>query len=724
MQSSPSKLSAQDGELDLVAVLHGLWEGKWLILLITLACFSVGLFYSLKQKPLYETDVLLQIEDKKQNNTPIGGLTRKLDLTSASENNSATHAALIQSRFILEPVIKSLGLDIQIGRPLSHVMNYFAKETPSNIKIKLFETPAEFINRPFKLKKDKEHHIQLYTPDGALSLEGKIGSLLTNADHTIALQVDSYKEAVHSKYQLFKQSKAKVTQSLIRHLKIKDLGGKENTGVLQISLTGQNPYQLKKILDAVAEEAQLKDTEKKSIEASKALLFLYQQLPLAKKSLDKAETDLNLYRATSGKIDIKLQAQSLLTQLEELDKQLGTLRTSQIDMSQRYTSSHPFLIAIINQTKALELKRLRLEKLLKTLPASDQIAVNLMRDVEVKNSLYLILLSKIQELEFVKAGTVSNVRILSYAKVPDEPLPNHNRLLWLGSILLGLTLSVFIVFLKKMLNAKVVDPHWTESHFNLVNLAVVPYSKEQSVNSKKSMKESKNWIPLLAQQNSRHLSIESLRSLRTTLQVTLGSAPNNIVAILGITPGIGKTFITTNLAWLLAGTGMRVLLIDGDLRRGSLHRYFNTELKPGLIDVLINTCPLENVLYSSGHPNLTIIPHGSSITNPSEMLMNNTFKELLETLSSQFDIILIDTAPLLLVTDGVLIGRIAGTNYLVLGANTHHPSDINMVMKQITNAQVELHGSIFNHFKVGSKSHRFGGYHGYYYDETQTEVSD
>ena len=710
-------LSQDENEIDLTMILQLLWENKWLILFVTFFSLSFAVFYSSKQMPQFQTDVLLHIEDNKQNNTTVGGLSKKLDLGSSPDNTAATHSALIQSRFILEPVIKSLGLDIKSMPHQFLIPRILFPDKDSKIKIQTFDTRSSYINKPFRLSVDKVNHIRLYNEAGELELQGNVGSLLTNSDKSISLKVRAIDAPINTQFNITKQSDAQVMHQLLRRLKIKDLGSKESTGILQISLQGSEPKKMIQILDAIAREAQLKDTDKKSLEASKALHFLYQQLPLARHSLDKAETDLNRYRATSGKIDIKLQAQSLLAQLEDLDKQMGTLQVNKIDMSQRYTTSHPFLIALIRQIEELKTKRQQLEKRLKTLPASDQIAVNLMRDVEVKNSLYLILLSKIQELEFVKAGTISNVRILSYAKLPDEPLPGRGKLIYGGCLIFGLAFSFLIIFIRKLLSSHVDDPHWGERNFNLVNLAIIPYCKEQSINTKKFKNHTLDHIPLLAQHNPRNLAIESLRSLRTTLQVTLNSAPNNIVSILGISPGVGKTFISCNLAWLLAVAGKRVLLIDGDLRRGVLHKNFNLQSKPGLVDLLNETSPLEQVLKKSAHPNLTVLPRGSYIADPSELLMSDKFKELIHSSSQQFDIVLIDTAPILLVTDGALVAGFSGTNYLVMGANAHHPTEILMVMKRLANAGVPEHGSIFNFFKTASKGHRYSKYNAYYYDE-------
>lgn len=710
-----------EGEIDFSLIFHQLWEKKWLIIGVTLFTFSLGILYIIRQVPLYQADILLQIDEHRSSNTSIGGLSKKLDLTPSYENTAATHSALIQSRFILEPVINSLGLDIKAVPDQSFLKRFIFPSTDNKITIAIFDT--EELHKPFKLVFDKINHVILYDQEKNLVLQGKIGALLSSADRKIRLKVKSIQAPVKSKFSLTKQSDLEVTHALLNRLKIKNLGDGDETGIFQISLKGSDPNEMIRTLNAIGKKAQLKDIEKKSLEASKALAFLYQQLPLAKASLDQAETDLNRYRATSGKIDIKLQSQSFLAQLEELDKQLGTLRINKIDMENRYTTAHPFLIALIHQTKALEKKRAQLEQYLKSLPSSDQIAVNLMRDVEVKNSLYLILLNKVQELEFVKAGTISNVRILSYAKQPEEPLPTHTRLIYGGSIILGLALSFMIIFVRKFLFSLVDDPHWGERHLNLVNLAIIPYCKEQTTNTRKFNTHTLDSLPLLAHSSPRNLAIESLRSLRTNLQVTLYSASNNIISILGISSGVGKTFIASNLAWLLAVGGKRVLLIDGDLRRGVLHKNFNLQPKPGLVDLLTKRVTAEQILKKTEHPNLTVITRGSYIADSSELLMSKDFKDFIHSSAQQFDIVVIDTAPILLVTDGVLIAGLSGTNYLVIGANAHHPTEIVMVMKRLANAGVEVHGSIFNFFKTGAKSNFHSKYGGYYEDEELTVES-
>lgn len=705
--------SQQDDEIDLSQIVHMLRSNIWIILLVTFVTFALGALYSSIKIPQYQSDVLLQIEDGRRGGAGnAGNLSNMFDMGGSSENAAAVQSALIKSRFILGPVIHENGLDI-ITRPDQSFFKRKFFPSHNSVQVTEFDSPTNTIDQRFRLSYDKPNHFILSTLDGAEILQGETGKLVSNKDKSFQLKITAVDAPVGAQFILQRTSDYEIIQMLLHKMQIMDLGGKLNTGVLQVSLSGPDPVKVMHILDSIARATTSKNIEKKSMEASKTLEFLYEQLPLAKQTLEAAETKLNRYRASSGKIDIKIQSQSLLTKLADLDKQQEALRIDKINNLERYTPEHPFMLALEKQIKGVESTKKEMERQLKTLPASDQIAVNLMRDVEVKNSLYLILLNKIQELQVIKEGTISDVHVLSYAKLPNAPLPSKRGLIYLGSILLGLLISALIIFARKNFSPRIDDPHWSERKFNIVNLAIIPYCKEQAVNMSRFNKESgEEGLPLLAHNEPRNLSVESLRSLRTSLQVTLSFATNNIIAILGISPGVGKTFVSSNLAYLLASGGKRVLLIDADLRRGVLNNSFNLSNKPGLSELIAGTVSAEDAITEEcGHANLSVLPCGAYPSNPSELLMSDRFKHLVQLFSKEYDIVLIDTAPVLLVTDGVLVGSMAGTNFLVMGANTHQPTEIEMTIKRLTSAGVKLHGTIFNFSRPGSTGQ---GYYRYY----------
>lgn len=707
-------LGLETDEIDLLRFLNQLWSKKWLVLTMTLAGLVCGALSILWTTPQYRSDVLLQID---QTESASKGLVADLasGMGGAVSNSTAAQIALIQSRFILDSVVQLLNLNIDVHPKATSFWEkiHSTWQTKRAVTINTFDVPKHNVNEVFELLLDKPQHVLLLNLKNQVILQGPIGVLITDKTRKIRLKIDKVSAPIGAKFSLKKLSQASATQGLMNKLGVVELGGKKNqtTGIFDLSLVGPNPKKLVDALNVIAKIATEKDAEKKSQEASQTLNFLYKQLPITKGDLERAELGLNQYRAKSGKINIRIQTEFLLHQLEDLDKTLNELHIKKLEMLQHYTVHHPNLIALQTQMNAMDINRSQLEKALKTLPASDQIAINLLRDVNVKKHLYLILLNKIQELQVVKAGTVSGIRVLSEAKMPDAALPNRNWLVYAGSAFMGLLLSIVCIFGRRWLFPRVEDPHWCERRFNLTNLAVIPFCKEQALTAA-SMDSSKQ-MPLAAHIYPRSLFVESLRSLRTSLQVSLLATESKVVSIMGISPNVGKSFISANLAYLLASAGKRVLLLDADLRRGTLHKYLNIPCSPGLAEVLQNTVSIEDALNKSDIENLTCLPRGVYPSAPSELLMGAGFKSLIQTLSEQFDIIIIDTAPVLLVTDAVIVGGVSGTNYLVFGAGAHQPAEIEVALKRLLSAGVVLQGSIYNFHHVQSRKASYGQY--YYY---------
>jgi len=708
--------------IDLRELLHDLIEQKWLVITIVFISLICGFIYLLNKTPVYKADVLIQV-DSKQGTGVLGMLSQQFNMSSSAEDSSI-QMALIQSRFILGPVVESLGLNIT-GMP--YQLPIMGKFFPNKeeIHVSQLEVPLAYYNKKLQLVVDKSNHFNLYDEDHHFLLHGNISAFVTNKNHTFALRVDDIQAKPGTKFILVRYSTHSIVEKIVHGLKIIDTGSlgsgaTSKTGVLQISLVDTNPYMLVKILNEIAKILQEKNIEKKSLEAAKALEFLKQQVPLIRNDLERADAKLNIYRAKTGKIDIKIQTQDLLRQLAGLDKQIQELHINKVDMYQQYTMDHPYMIAVNNKIAALQKNRNKVQKELAVLPASDQIAINLMREVAVKSDLYLRLLHKIQELQVAKASTVSDVRILSLATFPDTPLSTNSKAVLAGCLLVGFMLATLIVSAKKRFFNTIEDPLWIEKHLNVVNLSIIPFSKQQKRKLAASKNDPRNkYLQLLAAESPYDLSIEALRSLRTSLQIILLSATNNIVSIMGSSPRIGKSFIAANFAYLLAQAGKRVLLIDGDIRRGNLQDYFQVSRVPGLTDVINGSVTFEQAFRKVKHENITFLSTGTIPEYPSELLTNSKLKEIIEIISSQFDLIIIDTAPILAVTDSVLIGALSGTNLLVVGSSKHQAKELEIAMKRITNAGVKIQGSIFNHLKEETKIKGSAGYNYHYaYERT------
>lgn len=700
----------QEETTDISEIIEKLLENKLLIAIITTISLACGLLYASRQIPQFQASILIQFEESGRGMVLGAGLLNQSFSGLNHGNEAAIQSALIKSRVVLNPVCQKLGLDVSVS-PKQGFFKRLISPSRAAIEINELKLPERYVNKPLDLVYDKNDHIILYDDHQNILVEGNTSSMLQSKDESIKLKISKTHTAIGAHFSVTKSSTEHIVQNIASRINIVDLGGRQPIGVVDVTLQDTNPQRAVDVLNQIAKTILERDAAKKSLEASKTLAFLYQQLPITKKSLEKAELQLNQYRANSGKIDFKFQSRALLGQFLEVDRHLAELKLKKEDMKQRYTLQHPSFNALTQKIAAIEQQRAEMEKNLRNLPSSDQIALNLSRDVNVQTALYTTLLRKIQELKVIKAGTVSDLNILSLAKLPESPLPTRKNILYLGSILFGLILSVIIIFARKLILPKIEDPRWIEQHFNITNLAIIPYSKEQNDNIRDTLGTPKQ-VPLLAQMNPRNLSIEALRSLRTSLQISLSCSNNNIVSILGISPAVGKTFISTNLAYLLATAEKRVLLIDADLRRGTAHHYFNVPAAPGFTELINETTTVEKVLIPTTHKNLTLLPRGDYPADPSEILSSSRCKELINELSQQYDIVIIDTAPVLLVTDSILIGSISTTNYLVLGSHAHTNSEVEITIKRLQSAGITINGSIFNFHNMRNQQNPY--YYRYY----------
>lgn len=185
--------------------------------------------------------------------------------------------------------------------------------------------------------------------------------------------------------------------------------------------------------------------------------------------------------------------------------------------------------------------------------------------------------------------------------------------------------------------------------------------------------------------------------------------------ITGPAPGAGKTFVAANLATILADTGKRVLVIDADMRKGRLHALFGLPRDGGLSELIAGSRDIDSVIHATGVKNLDMISTGERPPNPAELLLHEKFAGFLQQVSSTYDHIVIDTPPVLAVTDAAIVGRLAGATLMVLKDGQHPLREIEQSIKRLKLAGVNLRGAVFNAISRISARRGFGRYYGYSY---------
>lgn len=731
--SSTGRTEIFDDEIDLGEYIATLIDARWLIAAIAGVVFALGVIYALLATPIYRGDTLLQVEDK----TAGKGLG-ELSALFTEETPTETEMEIIRSRSVIGAAIDQLALDVVVEPryfPLIGAMiaRRYQGEEPAQpwwgfggyawggerLQVQRLTVPRiyEEEGEPFVLVAREAGSYELIGPDGERLLKGQVGAAAKSESTTgkdVEVFVQELRAASGARFELTKKSRAETIMTLQRELRVSQKGKKTN--VLQLAFEGPDPKLVGATLDAIANAYLRQNVERRSVEAEKTLEFLNKQLPELKANLDADETRLNEYRSRKGSVDITLETQSVIEKSAEIAKALSELDLKRAELRERFTESHPSLVTLQKKRQQLEAEREALNRQIKSMPNEVQESVRLTRDVTVSNELYLLLLNKAQEMNVVKAGTVGNVRILDTAFVPSKPIKPKRTQIAALSLLLGLILGVIVALVRKSLNHGLEDPDLVERKFGIPVYASIPHSQKQDalvVHGKKSEKYTK----LLGLDDPKDLAIESLRSLRTSMQFALLDAKNNIVAISGPSPGIGKSFVSANLAYVVADSGKRTLLIDGDMRKGHLHEYFGMTRSEGLSEVISGEVARERAIRDTSVPNLQFIPAGIVPPNPSELLMTERFKSTIEALAKEYDLVIIDTPPVLAVTDAAIIGRLAGTHFITMRSGLHPTREIEQTLKRLNQNGIKPQGFIFNNVPLRAPGYGLGRYgkYGYHY---------
>jgi tyrosine-protein kinase Etk/Wzc len=297
---------------------------------------------------------------------------------------------------------------------------------------------------------------------------------------------------------------------------------------------------------------------------------------------------------------------------------------------------------------------------------------------------------------------------------PDDPVsPNRPKIIALA-LLGGLFAGVFAAFARKSLRRGIDDPNEIEKMLGVPVYAAIPHSKTQKdLFAELSGKTKK--LPLLAKVSSTDAAIESLRNFRAAMLHSLAKSKNNIVVIAGPTEGMGKTFVSVNLAAIMAASGKRVLLIDGDFRNGHLHRYFDMGRHNGLSDFIAGHARIDQIVHRGVVENMDFIATGTLVPNPSEILLRPSVGMLLQTLSAQYDLVLIDGTPILPVADSLILGAHAASIYIITRAGATTPGEISECVKRLHQAGLSPKGVLFNDLETKPGRYGYGYTYGRYH---------
>lgn len=729
--SSRVSASPAEDEIDLGRLFGLLLDHKWLIIVITFVFALAGVVYAMLATPIYQGDALVQVE-RRSSISPLGDLGDVFG--TESEASTSAEVQILQSRMVLGQVVDRVELDTVVQPRTMPVVGDFVlrRQIPrpafmqgqayiwggESIQVGRFEVADHLRNQPITLRSLGDGRYELRTEERVLGV-GEVGQLARTDDDAVLLRVAELQAPEGAEFILTKRSRAAAIRSLAGRLNVSEVGGGRNasTGMLRLTLTGPDREEIRHSLDAVAATFLRQNVERQAAQAEQSLDFLEEQAPELRAQLAAAEDNLNQYRVEQDSVDLSSESQAVIQQFIEVERQLNELEFQEAELAQRFTANHPSYQSLLRQKRQLQQQRAELNERVSQLPAAQQEIVRRTRDVEVTQAIYVNVLNKMQEMQIARAGTVGNVRIIDEALVGGGPIEPRKPLIVVLATLLGGMLSVGLVLLRGLLRRGVENPEQIEGA-GLPVYATVPRSDEQDklikrVKHKRDRFASGVATAVLAERHPADNAVEALRGLRTSLHFAMLEANDNRLVITGASPAVGKSFVSVNLAAVCAQAGQRVLLVDADMRKGHIHHAFGGRSQNGLSELLAGKIELDEAVRQGKVEGLDYLARGEAPPNPSELLMNARFSAFLEQVSERYDLVVIDTPPVLAVTDAAIVGRQCGTTLMVARFQVNPVKELQAAARRLETGGVVVKGAILN--AMERKAATYYGY-GYYYN--------
>lgn len=709
----------EHNEADLLRLFGEMIDHRKLIFSITFFFTLCAAFYAFISTPVYQGDALIQVESRQDNDllkslSQFGG-----DLTP----DTGPEILLLKSRMILGATVDQLKLSQKVKPHYFPVLGQFWAQlqggTPPAIALKWLSIPL-LKGKPQKLILTVLEKGRYRIEGENIEAEGIAGKPLSL--NGIALFVTDITASTGDKFELQTSSRLEAINALNKRLMVAESA--KQSGMLTLTLTGENPEKIIQILNAIAENYLEQNIARQEAQDTRSLSFLQNQLPKISNELDLAEARLNAYREKSDSVDLSLEAKSVLDQIVNVENQLNELTFREAEISQLFKKEHPTYRALREKRQTLEQERKRLNNRVSAMPSTQQEILRLSRDVESGRTIYLQLLTRQQELNISRSSVIGNVRIIDRAVTQPDPVKPQKALIVVIGMLAGLMLSTGSVFIRLALQHGITTSEQLEAQ-GIPVLATLPRSvwlwkkthlRRKGLFASQWMHKTSE-IPFLPVDRPTDIFVESIRGLRTSLHFTMMDAENQTVVITGPTQDCGKTLVSTSLAAVAAQAGLRVLFIDADMRQGYVHNIFGLNNQRGLSSVLEGKCEYRDAIQSYEKGGIDVMTCGSSPSAPSELLLGDKFRELMSWANENYDLIILDTPPVLAVTDAALTARYAATSVLVARYHKTSEKEIENSIKRLLQTGVQVKGAILNDIMKSAALYYSSGYsqHGYGY---------
>ncbi len=763
VNSGPPRSGKGDGEFTASDMLKLLRDHIGLLMLFVGVAAALATSYAFFATPIYSSDVVVRVDPPDPNAL---GITPQNQQQQQGQLPTVTQLApaeidVMKSRSVIEPVVKQFHFDIKV-KPrtvpvLDQIVHMFSKKghlAPAwlgldsyawggeDLQIGRLDVPPDLENEKLDFKLlDKQQYELLY--DGEVLVRGTVGRPASANGVSMLVNSVTGHPGVH-----FAVTRLNTIDAIALMLKsIKVAESTKDTGVVQINFMADDPELTADVANALGQAYLAASVASRQANDTKTLEFIRGELPRLENELRQAEARLSNFRAQSQSVQPINEAQAYLQGSIVSMQQLAQLKLQRTQAMKLFQPSSPQVQNLDQQIAELEASNKQIQSRFDSMPASERQNATLTRDARVAETIYLGMVNKAEELSVRRASTSGGAHIIDNALRPRNPTKPYKLLVIVAGTGLGFFVGTFFIFLRCHAMLGVTDPMFVERRLSVPVLGEVLFSRQQQMldheiavspverallgyagtqtarGEPKALGYQKQaghdaftmlHVPedarVLASRYPHDPAVEALRAVRTELYRDLANAPNNIVMLTDPIPSAGKSFVAANLAVLLAEVGLKVLLIDADMRRGHIASFFKQSNPGGLSEMLKGKIGVTDAIRYVGVQGLSFMSCGGYPENPSELLLMPCFREMLANMSDQFDLVLIDTPPFLVVTDASIVTSDAGSTVMVLRSGIQTEEEIEETVKKVQRAGGRLVGSVFNAIPRRRSNKRSYGY--------------
>jgi len=757
----------EEDEIDLKQLFRTIINRKWTIIIVTIIITSLAVLYAYYQPNIYQASSTLELESEKK-----GGFSQDIladALSGAGGSSLDTEKEVVKSRFLVKQVVEKLNLNKSfIGVNKYYKKIHYYKDRPLNVEFLKGEnlvfkitpkTDSSFLlettfkdNNSNKIEYKKEH---LYNK----KIDNKYFSIKVNKDNNSSLDM---------RYYLVSSVSLAYFADELRNKRLSVSTPAKNADILKISYTDKVPLRTKDFIDELTRAYLKQSLDRKTQEATFTLKFVNEQLKKIEANLKASSKKLEEFKKRNKTVNVKESITQLSQQLAEYENQKsilnmklngikevvaqirkGNLETltlagigiedqsvgsliaelqqamiKQKELLKDYTALHPevkkvstrirqlkkiisksiknILVNLNQRKKVIDKKLQQLQAKLKALPKQEQDYIGLERNFLFNDKFYTYLMEKKTETEIKKAATISKNRILDLPLLPKEPIKPKRKLIIAVGLILGLILGVIFAFIREFLDNTIKTEEDIDDMVKAPKIGIVPHYQEGKIDR-----------TLIILDSPKSPVSEAFRNIRTNLQFIISEKGNSVIAVTSTVAGEGKTSIAANIAGALSLLKKRVVIVNLDLRKPTLHEIFKISNTKGASNYLSGSISMNEAIHKTKYEYIDIIPAGPVPPNPNELIASERLSSLINNLEKDYDIVILDTPPVGLVADSKVIIRLVDIAVYVFRANYSKKEFVKLANELYSNS-TKL-AVVLNDVKVSKKGYGYGYGSGYGY---------